>query len=244
MLIVNPGAGFGGRRSSAAPNVPSWSAVSLLIQPTAANYAAGTYSTAATGQALTYSGDAALTSSSAVSGGAGIAFSAGGVVAPTSPALALDGDFTVEVWLRWNGTSHTYQNFLGPNATAWGGNSCFFRVWGTSMGSGLAGRVGLGNPAHDGTAAINSSTILTPGTAYHIAAVRTADVIRLHVNGVLEATGGVDTAIYDFGINGVSIGRSPWDGASGYFGGTVHAVRIVKGQALAIALPTAPWPTQ
>ena len=156
------------------------------------------------------------------------------------------GDFAVECWVYWNGTSVPYQNIIGSNSAGFTGNATFFRVWGTSAG-GLASKIGIGNPSHDGNSSVYSVSSLQPNTWTHIAASRSSGVIRLYINGVLERTGSSDTSTYDFGDNGLSIGASPWDGSNGWYSGYVDDVRITKGSnrgytGSTITVPTAPFP--
>jgi hypothetical protein len=152
----------------------------------------------------------------------------------TSSGLNMsNGDFTVECWVYWNGTSTPYQNFVGSNSATFTGNATFFRVWGSATSqAGLRGKIGIGNPTHDALSSVYSTNSLTMNAWNHVAATRSGGIIRVFINGNLEATGISDTSTYDFGDNGYCIGASPWDGANGWFGGYISNVRIIKGSAL------------
>ena len=156
------------------------------------------------------------------------------ITASTSTSYNMGSDaFTVECWVYWNGTSTYYQNIVGSNSAGFTGNATFLRVWGTSAPtSALRSKVGIGNPTHDGTSSVYSSSSLTPNTWNHIAATRSSGIIRIFINGVLEGTGVSDTSTYDFGDNGICIGTSPWDGANGWYSGYISNVRLIKGIAL------------
>ena len=163
----------------------------------------------------------------------------------TSTALNMgSGDFTVECWSYWAGTSTLYQNFVGSNSAGFSGNATFFRVWGTSAG-GLANKVGIGNPTHDATSSVYSVNSLAANTWTHVAATRSSGIIRVFINGTLERTGSSDTSTYDFGDNGICVGQSPWDGANGWYSGNIDDLRITKGYARYTANftpPTAAFP--
>ena len=160
----------------------------------------------------------------------------------TNAGLSMTGDFTVECWVWWSGTTTSYQNFVGSNSAAFSGNATFFRVWGSAVAqTGLRSKVGIGNPTHDALSSVYSTSSLSTNSWNHVAATRSGGIIRLFINGVLEATGSTDNSTYDFGDNGCCIGASPWDGANGWYGGYISNVRIIKGSALYTAsfTPTA-----
>jgi hypothetical protein len=153
------------------------------------------------------------------------------LVGRTSPNLNMgSGDFTVECWAYWAGTTTSYQNLVGSNSSSFTGNATFFRVWGTTVAT-LGSKVGIGNPTHDGTSSVYSVSSLAANTWTHVAATRYNGIIRLFINGVLERTGSSDTSTYDFGDNGICVGQAPWDGAAGYYTGYIDDLRITKGIA-------------
>jgi hypothetical protein len=138
------------------------------------------------------------------------------------------GDFTIECWVYWAGTTTPYQNFVGSNNT-FTSNASFFRVWGGGVVG--AGSVGIGNPTHDSTSSVYVASALTANTWTHVAATRYNGIIRVFINGVLRATGSTDTSTYDFGQGGTCVGASPWDGANGWYSGYIDDLRITKGIA-------------
>jgi hypothetical protein len=153
------------------------------------------------------------------------------VTMASNAAMSLTGQFTIECWVYWNGTTLSYQNFIGSNDT-FSSNASFFRVWGTGVAT-LGSKVGIGNPTHDGTSSVYSSTSLAPNQWYHVAATRdSSNIIRVFVNGNLERTGSTDTSTYDFGQGGTCIGDSPWDGAQGWYSGYISNLRVLKGTCL------------
>ena len=98
----------------------------------------------------------------------------------TSSAMSLDGQFTIECWVYWNGSTVYYQNFIGSNNT-FTSNASFFRVWGTGFGTtAVYNKIGIGNPTHDGASAVYSTNNLTPNTWNHVAATRdSSNIIRV-----------------------------------------------------------------
>jgi len=207
--------------------------VSLLWQPTSADVSAlaaidySVYGHVLTKNSVTFS----TSSPNAGYGSAVFNGTSSSITIPASRSLYLDGDFDIVADVWWDGTAALYQNIVGSGGGSFTGNAAFFRVWGTGAGSGLAGKVGIGNPTHDATSAVYSSSTLTSGTWNRVRATRTSGIIRLRINDVLVATGGTDNSVYDFSLGGTAIGRSPWDGANGYFSGKIASVRIDKGVA-------------
>ena len=157
--------------------------------------------------------------------------STGKLTLPSSASMSLTGEFTIECWVYWAGTSPLYQNFIGSNNT-FTSNASYFRVWGSGIAT-LGTKVGIGNPTHDGVSGVYSTTSLLPNIWYHVAATRdSSNIIRVFVNGVLERTGSTDTSTYDFGQGGTCIGDSPWDGAQGWYQGYISNLRVIKGTCL------------
>lgn len=168
--------------------------------------------------------------------------STGKLIFSTSTAMYLDGQFTIECWVNWSGTTLSYQNFIGSNNT-FTSNASFFRVWGSGFAT-LGSKVGIGNPTHDGASSVYSTTSLQPNIWYHVAATRdSSNIIRVFVNGVLERTGSTDTSVYDFGQGGTCIGNSPWNGAQGWFKGAISNLRVLKGTCLYTTTFTPPTST-
>lgn len=154
------------------------------------------------------------------------------ITLPSLTAMNLDGQFTIECWVYWSGTSLYYQNFVGSNNT-FTSNASYFRVWGTGAPSGLANKIGIGNPTHDGEAGVYSVNNLTANTWVHVAATRdNSNIIRVFINGNLERTGSTDSSVYNFGQGGTCIGDSPWDGAQGWYSGYISNLRIIKNSCL------------
>jgi len=184
----------------------------------------------------TYNAPSALTgtytASTSGSGSMNFNGSSNKVTYASSSAMSLSGQFTIECWVYWNGSSPPYQNIIGSNDT-FSNNASFIRVWGTSALSALASKVGIGNVSHDSTSAVYSTNNLIANTWNHIAATRdSSNIIRLFINGFLEKTGTTDTSLYDFGQGGTCVGDSPWDGANGWYSGYITNLRIIKGTCL------------
>ena len=152
------------------------------------------------------------------------------VTMASAASMSMTGQFTIECWVYWTGTTTLYQNFIGSNDT-FTSNASFFRVWGSGMVG--AGSVGIGNPTHDSTSSVYAANALPINQWTHVAATRdSSNIIRVFINGTLRATGSADTSTYDFGQGGTCIGDSPWDGANGWYSGYISNLRVVKGGAL------------
>jgi len=154
-------------------------------------------------------------------------------------SMSLSGQFTIECWVYWTGSTTYYQNFIGSNDT-FTSNASYFRVWGTSSPSN-ANKIGIGNPTHDGASAVYSTNNLVPNTWNHVAATRdSSNIIRVFINGNLEKTGSTDSSLYNFGQGGTCIGDSPWDGSNGWYSGYISNLRVINGAAIYTASFTSP----
>ncbi|MFZ2777676.1 MAG: FISUMP domain-containing protein, partial [Candidatus Moraniibacteriota bacterium] len=138
------------------------------------------------------------------------------------------GDFTIDAWVYWAGTSTPYQNIVGSSSTGFTGNASYFRVWGAGVTT-YTSHIGIGHPGIDPEL---YSTNAIPANAWtHVAVVRSSGNLYLFINGVLNGSKSNSTTNYDFSDNGTTIGSSPWDGSDGWYSGYMDEVRISKGIA-------------
>ncbi|QPX48318.1 hypothetical protein PQC13_gp353 [Synechococcus phage S-SRM01] len=154
---------------------------------------------------------------------------------PNNSDFYFNGQFTIECWVNWNGTSTYYQNFIGCNKQSlpFNNNAAFFRVWGTSApDSTIRSRIGIGNPTYDGSGSTFSGVALPTNQLIHVSATRDfSNTTRVFMNGVCVGIKTNDTSIYDFSLEGTAIGQGPWDGAQGYYSGYLQDLRVYKGVA-------------
>lgn len=142
------------------------------------------------------------------------------------------GDFTIECWFRASVIpSGVYPSTLLYNVS--GSTGFTLRI--TPSSQGLVEFVGLRS---FGSIAIQSTTVITANTWYHVAVSRSGSNLRLFLNGVQEA---IDTT-------GLSIVNSSAplyigsDGGTDAFNGYISSARIIKttAQYTSNFTPTAP----
>lgn len=144
-------------------------------------------------------------------------------------------DFTVDKWIRLNS--------LVPGGGA-------FNLFGTGNGPVNSGfEFYIDDSQHlsfyDDSNGFNLSgtTALTTGAWFHVATTRQNGVVRLFVNGTLQASGAVST---NFGVadSRPTIGTNPFVTSSEKFDGWIDEARVWKGAAAwtaAFTPPTAPY---
>ncbi|MGQ2992778.1 LamG-like jellyroll fold domain-containing protein [Variovorax sp.] len=151
---------------------------------------------------------------------------------PSKPALAFNGDFTIEVWFRCASLTNAYGTFIATVQSTFSINAIFFMVYGdTAAVAGNRRRIGFGTGGSNPI--IVSNTLVSVGQWYRTKLVRSGSQFLLYVNDVLEQTNnsfGAGT-VFDLGFNGTHIGRNQWDGANGYFHGHIGEIRLLRGVA-------------
>lgn len=136
------------------------------------------------------------------------------------------GAFTMEAWIYLISKPRNIAAIIATNTASFTTGSYYFVVDSSNKlqfgGSGVS-------------ALISTSTIST-GQWYHVAASRSGTTTRIFINGTLEDTETSDTTSYNFSTNNLLIGRNGWDssGTQG-FHGYIDDVRITKGVARYIA---------
>jgi hypothetical protein len=152
------------------------------------------------------------------------------LLAPSSPNFAIDGNFTVEMWVYFNNTT-TYVFFdMRGIGTAAPNNPVLF--W--------------SNSASKIQAYINDDFRITSGTLntaqwYHVALTRSGTTVTLYVDGVSQGT-----YTYSASITQQALYVGTGSGL-GSFNGYIDDLRITKGFARYTAnftAPTAPFPTR
>jgi hypothetical protein len=147
----------------------------------------------------------------------------------TSGTVSLNGDFTMECWIRWSG---------GSNAE--GSDHIFLSVRdGNSNGIALFRNISNGKLAlYMGATAgsIDGATTINANTWYHVAVTRASGTVKLWVNGVQDYTGVPSS--FAVGTRKITIGGR-WDDAY-CFNGYIQDVRIYDGKAIYTSTFTPP----
>lgn len=131
------------------------------------------------------------------------------------------GDFTIECWIDCQDQTTNYPTIIATK-TGWNSGSFSLRFDNT----GQSGKFsihwnGVGDP-------FLASSSFSFGTWRHVAVTRKSGVVRLFVDGNLEALG-ISSASLNLAYDtSAYVGWSSWDGAQGYFKGRVDDLRITK----------------
>jgi hypothetical protein len=138
----------------------------------------------------------------------------------SSETVNLPGDFTLECWVRWSGSSNienSDQHFFAVRDGSSNGISLFreniggkFAVWLGSLSTQIT----------------SSTTTLLANTWYHVAVTRQGTTVKMFVNGNQEYSA---THSFDIGSRKVSVG-SRWSNDFG-FNGFIQDARIYRGAA-------------
>jgi YD repeat-containing protein len=140
------------------------------------------------------------------------------------------GDFTVEMWAKFNATAMGSRVFLLGQGTSSGGGQTFY------IGKNTANQLTMLLTTSGTSASVASGSTVAANTWYHLALVRAGNVLTLYRNGVVEATapvsGSVPVRQTQFGIGVLGEYTANYGGISGTkMAGWLDEVRITKGQA-------------
>jgi hypothetical protein len=148
------------------------------------------------------------------------------------------GDFTVEYWVYWNGTSSTFRAYGQVDS---GGSLASISIRGGTDASNK-----VINGAFSGTTdyLCTSTASLVANTWNHIAFVRDGTTLRQYINGGQDGTASISTASVNDSSSQFAIGRAG-EFNGNYFGGYISSFRLLKGTCLypsgtAFTPPTAP----
>ena len=137
------------------------------------------------------------------------------------------GDFTIECWVYTNSTGNLYPTFLAGGST-WSSGSSGHRFSNTGATNKFTFHL---NGATPGDPFLTSTNTFAHNSWNYYALTRSGNTWRMFINGVQEASG-TYSGSFDQGVNGMTIGWSPWDAGNGYYLGYVSGLRITKGGAL------------
>jgi len=149
---------------------------------------------------------------------------------PNSIDFDLDGDFTVESFIKGNNTG---SNFIinGSGAASNGATL----AWGIRSDAGETGSLSIFR--YDGSSEswfnFNNSGILN-GSWHHIAASRTSGVLNLYVDGVLTNTYNTDLQLNRINsTDPLQLGHAQYGSGTDYYtNGSLAAVRVIKGTGI------------
>jgi hypothetical protein len=155
---------------------------------------------------------------------------------PSDAALALTGDFTVELWFYANTFANIPGFFIIGNTAS---NTGRFQAGVNTNGSPF---FYLRNNAGTEVTATGSAGSAVIGGWYHIAVVRNGNVYTMYLNGVSIATV-TSATVMTYAANICNIGANRQSNALQYWNGYISNFRIVKGTAVytsAFTPPSAP----
>ncbi len=192
------------------------------------------------GHAVTAVGGAALSSAVGTPFGAGNALLLDGVddhayLADSADWHVSNGDFTVEVWVRF--VAHTATGLFISQRDGSTTNHSFSFYWDTSLGIVFQYTV-------DGTTLVSVTRAWTPtnGVWYFVSVERAGTALRIKVDGSqLGADYTIGTAIIFNSTSPLRIGATNSTPLA-FFSGYVGPIRLTKAARTITAAPTAPFP--
>lgn len=112
-----------------------------------------------------------------------------------SPVFDITGDFTIEGWFRWHGRGRAVGDNNGGAGTLLALGDGVHDGFSLSIAFEDGGlQFGLGRPAPKVSLVTRGRTRVAPGLWAHLAVVRTAEQVRLYLNGLLVGCGDTDVA--------------------------------------------------
>jgi hypothetical protein len=141
------------------------------------------------------------------------------------------GAFTMEAWIYLISKPKNVAAIIATDTASFGAGSYYFVVDGSN-------KLQFGG---SGVSALLSTSTISTGQWYHVAASRSGTTTRIFIDGTLEDTEASDTTSYNYSTNNLLIGRNGWDSSGNQgFHGYIDEVRITKGVARYTATFTAP----
>jgi hypothetical protein len=141
------------------------------------------------------------------------------------------GAFTMEAWIYLISKPKNVAAVIATDTASFGAGSYYFVVDGSN-------KLQFGG---SGVSALLSTSTISTGQWYHVAASRSGTTTRIFIDGTLEDTEASDTTSYNYSTNNLLIGRNGWDSSGNQgFHGYIDEVRITKGVARYTATFTAP----
>lgn len=234
--------------TTAFPDEPAPSFVSLLLHLNGANNATTFPDSSPAARTVTPSGDAKITTAQSKYGGASANFDGAGdfLTIPSSADFDLGTVYTVEFWARFDDVARqaglVHRGLYATSGTTWTGLAFSIRQLNASLRCYFYATNGASEQF------IDTTGTLVAGTWYHVAMVRNGTEGRVFINGASAGTiSGLNTPAASsqplilgdwlFDVTGTPTHQ--------YFAGQLDEVRILKGVARYLGPftpPTAPFP--
>ena len=224
-MIINPYA-FG----VSGPSDPYFSSVSLLLYGNGANGGTSFTDSSGSHKTVTGFGNAQTSTGQSVYGGSSILLDGTGDYLLTAQDAGFDfgtGDFTVEAYVRYSDVSSDkfVISYVDPGSVGLSTLAFVFNINGTPKKNSFAFYSGV-------TAyGIASTTTVVANTWYYVAVTRTANTLRIFVDGVLEGTLGSAGASVNAPTSRSLVVGKYINADTKYLTGNVSMVRITKGVA-------------
>lgn len=209
---------------------PYFANVSLLLHCDGASGSTTFTDSSGSPKTVTAVGNAQISSTAKFGSGSAVFDGSGDCLTiPTSSAFDFgSGDWTIEFWCKRNGTQ-TYAgmlSFLSATGTGltigWGGGDNNLRILWSSAEK------------------MAPSTPVSDGVWTHVALVRSGGTVTLYKDGTSIATQSISGALPYDGV-GLAVGRLIANDAGYEFNGYLDDIRITKGVARTITVPTAAY---
>lgn len=184
--------------------------------------------------AISVVGNTAISSAQAKWGNKSIYFDGNGDYLDTIflSDLILNGDFTIEIWVTASNSVSGYTScILSAQTTgAWNANGCGLRLHHDNLIIGA-----------DTSKQINF-TLLQNSVVANLIIKRTSGIVSLYLNGILAGSVSYSGIICSSDKWGVGFSDRAYGAPREFFNGFVHELRITKGIARTISVPTQPYP--
>ena len=215
---------------------PDFSSVSLLLHLDGTNGSTTFTDTSSSPKTLTAAGSAQISTAEAKFGQSLLLNTANDyanyLTTPDNVGFQFGtGAFTMEAWIYLISKPKNVAAVIATGTASFGAGSYYFVVDGSN-------KLQFGG---SGVSALLSTSTISTGQWYHVAASRSGTTTRIFIDGTLEDTEASDTTSYNYSTNNLLIGRNGWDssGNQGFYG-YIDEVRITKGVARYTATFTAP----
>ena len=124
-----------------------------------------------------------------------------------------NGEFTIDLWVNFNSTPAMYDGIFSTSPVSGGYYMCILNKtiqWHSSSGY------------------LNTGVKPTPGQWYHLAVIRSSDVLSVYVDGVEKVNTGCADQTFNSGGTGLVLGRIFTNYAGFYFDGQMDEITVTK----------------